>query len=251
MAVTFDHPLRPVPLLTPLDEKLRLLRESGMDRVEVLPFTETLRQMTAREFMRQVLREQLGVAVLLTGYDHRFGHNRAEGFDDYVRYGHELGIEVRSLPPAPAEGLGSNVSSSAIRELLLSGEVGTAAQWLGRPYSLTGLVVHGEHVGTDLGFPTANIVPANADQLVPANGAYAVSVTVGDSRFKGMMNIGWRPTFNGRQQTLEVHVFQLHQDLYGQSLRVEFVRRLRAERRFPTKESLIEQLKKDAIDAQQ
>ncbi len=251
MAITFDRPLREVPLLTPLDEKVRLLKECGIDRVEVLPFTDELRQMTARVFMQRVLQEQYGVKVLLTGYDNRFGHNREEGFDDYVRYGRELDMEVRCLPPAPSDRGTSNVSSSSIRELLTAGCVDEAATCLGHLYAVTGQVEHGEHIGTQLGFPTANILPDYPGQLIPANGVYAVNVHIGDNIFKGMMNIGRRPTFEGRQQTLEVHIFQLHEDLYGQPLRVEFVRRLRAEQRFATREALIEQLQKDAIDAQQ
>ena len=135
--------------------------------------------------------------------------------------------------------------------MLAEGRVDDAAECLGHYYAVSGHVEHGEHIGTQLGFPTANILPANSDQLIPANGVYAVSVHLGEAVFKGMMNIGWRPTFDGRQQTLEVHIFHLHEDLYGQPLRVEFVRRLREEQRFATKEALIEQLQKDAIDAQQ
>lgn len=251
MAITFDRPLREVPQLTPLDEKVKLLKDCAIDRVEVLPFTDGLRQMNAREFMQHVLKEQYNVKVLLTGYDNRFGHNREEGFDDYVRYGRELGMEVRCLPPAPSDCGTSNVSSSCIRELLTAGRVDEAAKCLGHPYAMRGQVEHGEHIGTQLGFPTANIVPDCRGLLIPANGVYAVNVSIAGNVFKGMMNIGRRPTFDGRQQTLEVHIFQLHEDLYGQSLRVEFIRRLRAEQCFDTKEALIEQLHQDAIDAQQ
>jgi riboflavin kinase/FMN adenylyltransferase len=255
LCITFDHSPRQEQVLTPLDEKVRLIRKMGIDRVEVLAFTAELKSLTARQFMEQVLRDQMNVRVLLTGYDNRFGRNREEGFDDYVRYGQELGIEVVSLPPAPSEGREGVVSSSYIRQLLLEGRVDEAADCLGHPYSISGHVAHGEHIGTELGFPTANLVPSES-QLIPAPGAYAVKVTLLTPHStlhteNGMMNIGTRPTFDGHEQTLEVHILHFHEDLYGQALSVEFVQRLREERRFDSMEALKQQLKQDAIQAEQ
>ena len=251
MAITFDK-LKTTAgktMLTPLDEKLLLLSRMGIDRTEVLPFTDALRQMTARQFMQQVLKEQYHVQVLLTGYDNRFGYNREEGYDDYVRYGRELGIEVQQLPQAPD----GNVSSSLIRQLLTEGRVTEAAQLLGYPYTVMGRVAHGEHIGTSLGFPTANIVPDSDQQLIPANGVYAVKVQLDNSQEQkhAMMNIGHRPTFDGQQQTMEAHIFQLSQDLYDQHLSVSFIGRLRDERRFDSKEALKEQLRDDAIQTEE
>ena len=262
MAITFDHTLRGGQVLTPLDDKLRLLSQTGINRTEVLAFTDELRQLTAREFMEQELKERLHVKVLLIGYDNRFGHNRTEGFDDYVRYGQELGIEVMKLPPAPlslapqyASPVTHTLSSSLIRQLLAGGKVASAAEGLGHPYSIAGKVIHGERIGTQMGFPTANIKPLCDCQLIPAPGVYAVRVALevrGEHlEVKGMMNIGMRPTFNGRQKTLEVHIFHLHENLYGQLLRVSFVDRLREEQRFETLEALKRQLTKDAIRAQE
>ena len=247
MAITFDRSLRGEPVLTPLEEKLLLLSKTGLDHVEVLPFTEELRCMTARQFMGQVLREQLHVEVLLTGYDNRFGYNRQEGFDDYVSYGRELGISVLQLP---AEG---RVSSSLIRRQLQEGQVSQAASLLGYPYTILGTVCHGEHVGTQLGFPTANLILSSDSQLLPAPGAYAVKVRLeGSLEFKhGMMNIGHRPTFHGHRQTLEVHIFHLSEDLYGQQLLVSFVDRLRGERCFSSAEALVGQLRQDAAQAEE
>ena len=255
MAITFDHPATKGGIvLTPTDDKLLLLSKTGIDRVEVLSFTDELKQMTASQFMQQVLREQLGVSVLLTGYDNRFGHNRTEGFDDYVRYGRELGIEVKSLPPLSPPAPSSNaISSSLIRQLLAEGRVREAADGLGYPYTVVGRVVHGEHIGTRLGFPTANIQPLCDQQLIPAAGVYAVKVRLQHSMtfMHAMMNIGHRPTFDGRNQTLEAHIFQLRENLYGQLLAVSFVERLRDEQRFDTLEALIEQLNNDAQRAQE
>lgn len=245
MAITFDHSLHRDQVLTPLDEKKSLIRAVGIDHIEVLSFTDQLRQMTAYEFMRQVLSEQLGVKVLLTGYDNRFGRNREKGFDDYVTYGHELGIEVLQLP---AEG---NVSSSLVRQLLADGCVAEAAEALGHPYQMTGSVTHGEHIGTRLGYPTANLVPVEAHQLIPAPGVYAVSVELGGSVYGGMMNIGHRPTFDGSHTTLEVHILHWSDDLYGRNVTIHFVERLRSEQRFESEEALKQQLMHDAAQVEE
>jgi riboflavin kinase/FMN adenylyltransferase len=257
MAITFDQTMHRDQVLTSLSAKRLLLSKTGVNRIEVLQFTDELRQMTAREFMERVLKEQLDVKILLTGYDNRFGHDRKEGFADYVKYGQELGIEVRALPPAPSNGMGMGegptISSSYIRRLLADGHVGKASEGLGYPYTILGRVEHGEHIGTKLGFPTANIVPVDKSQLIPAAGAYAVKVRMENSvEWKhGMMNIGMRPTFDGHQQTLEVHIFRLSEDLYGQQLLVSFVERLREEQRFESIEALMSQLQQDAVLAEQ
>lgn len=253
LAVTFDHTLRSEPVLTPLAEKLALIKQTGIDRVEVIPFTDALRQMTAFQFMQQVLQRQLHVKLLLTGYDNRFGRNREEGFDDYVRYGRDLGIEVCCLPPAPLGEAGGQVSSSLIRSLLMSGAVAEASSALGYPYQFEGRVEHGEHIGTQLGFPTANLVPTSAQQLIPAKGVYAVWVDTGADQpaVKGMMNVGMRPTFGQHDLTLEVHLLDYHGDLYGHRLTVSFVERLRGEQHFADAASLKAQLLKDREQAEQ
>ena len=244
MAITFDK--SGPQTLTPLDQKRLLLTKTGIDRIEVLTFNDALKQMTAREFMQQELRDRLGVRVLLTGYDNRFGHNRTEGFDDYVRYGQELGIEVLQLPQ---EG---EISSSIIRQLVAEGAISKANQLLGNPYTILGSVEHGEHIGTKLGYPTANLVLVDDCQLIPATGVYAVKIRMENSvEWKhGMMNIGMRPTFDGQSQTLEVNVFRLKENLYGQQLQVAFFERLRGEQRFDNIEALKAQLQQDAIEAE-
>ena len=244
MAITFDK--SGPQTLTPLDQKRLLLTKTGIDRIEVLTFNDALKQMTAREFMQQELRDRLGVKVLLTGYDNRFGHNRTEGFDDYVRYGQELGIEVLQLPQ---EG---EISSSIIRQLVAEGAISKANQLLGNPYTILGSVEHGEHIGTKLGYPTANLVLIDDCQLIPATGVYAVKIRMENSvEWKhGMMNIGMRPTFDGQSQTLEVNVFRLKENLYGQQLQVAFFERLRGEQRFDNIEALKAQLQQDAIEAE-
>ena len=243
--ITFDrHPREVVQkdwhaqLLTTFEERMRLLEEIGVDRCVVVSFTQEMAALSARDFM-MLMAEKLGVKVLMTGYDNRFGHNRRETFEDYVCYGEELGMKVESLPPLSRE---SMVCSSAIRQLLTKGEVREAAKWLTYPYSIEGKVVKGEHIGTTLGYPTANLQPTDAHKLIPAAGVYAVRW----GELKGMMNIGTRPTFGEHRQTLEVHFLGYEGDLYGRTITVQFVERLRDERRFDSEGELIAQLKEDA-----
>jgi len=244
MAITFDK--SGPQTLTPLDQKRLLLTKTGIDRIEVLTFNDALKQKTAREFMERELRDRLNVKVLLTGYDNRFGHNRIEGFEDYVRYGRELGIEVLQLPQD------GEISSSIIRQLVIDGDIHKANELLGNPYTILGSVEHGEHIGTKLGYPTANLVLVDKCQMIPAAGVYAVKIRMENSvEWKhGMMNIGTRPTFDGQHQTLEVNVFRLKENLYGQQLQVAFVERLRGEQRFDSIEALKTQLQQDAIEAE-
>ena len=253
--ITFDRAPRQVldptfcpQLLTTLEEKTEAIRALDIDRLVVLPFTQETASLTAQAFMQQILRDQLNVKVLITGYDNRFGHNRSEGFNDYVHYGQELGIEVlRGDVQLTADG-SHPLSSSVVRRLLTEeGCVDEMIQCLGRYYQLQGKVETGEHIGHQLGFPTANLQPSDPFKLIPASGAYAVWATIGDSQkqLPAMMNIGTRPTFDGRNRTLEVNILDFNGNLYGQTVTITFVRRLREERRFDSPEALVAQLKED------
>ena len=256
LVVTFaEHPrqvlqpgFRPALLTTP-QEKLDLLRRSGADDCAVLHFTPELSHLSAEGFMREVLRGQLGVSVLLMGYDHRFGHERDGCFDDYVAHGQRLGIEVLRLEQYAAPGA-EHISSSEIRRALAAGEVERANAMLGYRYALEGTVVDGFKVGRTLGFPTANLRPGHADKLVPAAGVYAVRAQAEGRTYLGMLNIGTRPTLAGDGRTsIEAHLIGFGGDLYAQTLRVEFVARLRDERRFDTTEALAAQLARDREEA--
>lgn len=232
-------------LLTTFDEKCSLLSTTGADVCVALPFTRELAALSARQFMQQVLRDRLQVRTLVIGYDHRFGHDRTEGFDDYVRYGAELGMEVLR---AEAFVMGAtNVSSSVARASLEAGEVDVAARCLGYNYFLDGRVTTGQQIGRTLGFPTANLQVADACKLIPADGVYAVRVQVEGHIYKGMLNIGCRPTIDeDSRRTIEVHLFHFEGDLYGRLLRVEFLRRIRGEQKFSSREALARQLQQDA-----
>ena len=241
----FDQDFRP-QLLSTLEEKASCLQALGIETLVVLPFTKEMAALSAEAFMRQVLRCQLNVQVLLTGYDNRFGHNRSEGFDDYVRYGKAMDMEVVRGDVELMDGQMA-VSSTAIRRLLSEeGRVDLMPDVLTRYYALTGHIVPGEHIGHELGFPTANLAPDDPFKLIPASGVYAVWASIADGeRMPAMMNIGTRPTFEGHRQTLEVHILKEVGDIYGQALTVEFVSRLRSERRFDSREALVEQLRQD------
>lgn len=244
--------------LCSVDERVALLRQSGMDEVYVLDFTREMAKMSARDFMQQVLKEQLNVEVLVIGYDHRFGCSRSDGFDDYVRYGHELGIEV-TRGKACMEGAEA-VSSTRIRQCLTEGKVAEAAHLLGYNYRLCGEVVDGYKVGRKLGFPTANISLTDSNKLIPADGVYAVcchlstdhseptnsELSIANDSLVGMLNIGHRPTVNnGTERSIEVHILDFEGDLYGKMLCIEFVERLREERSFANLDELTAQLAAD------
>lgn len=228
-------------LLTTTNEKLHLLQQAGIDHCEVMEFTPELALMTAHDFMK-LLHDKYGVSALVIGYDHRFGHNRSEGFDDYVRYGKQLGIEVLQATQFPA------VSSTKIRELLLEGDLEAANQILGYRYMLEGQVVNGFHIGHTMGFPTANLQVA-PEKLIPADGVYAVMVELDGEQHQGMLNIGTRPTLaNSDERSIEVHIFDFHDNIYDKELRLSLVKRTRGEVKFASKEQLILQLQQDAAE---
>lgn len=253
--ITFDrHPRQVVhpdyvpQLITPTPEKLRLLARTGADRVEVLAFDTAMSQLTAREFMRRVLLGRFGVRRLLIGYDNRFGHNRAEGFAEYAAYGREMGIEVIENTPVDVDGM--RVSSSLVRRLIAGGDVAEAARCLGRAFCMEGCVEHGFQEGRQLGFPTANIAPACSEQIVPKTGVYAVRASIGGGPWlPAMMNVGTNPTFGRDRLTLEAHIIGFDGDIYGRTVRTEYVCRMRDERRFDSIEQLRCQLATDREEA--
>ena len=256
----FDPEFRP-QLLTTQEEKEREIERLGVDFLVVLPFTKEMASLSARDFMAQILKEKLNVKSLQIGYDNRFGRDRTEGFDDYRRYGQELGINVYQGIKLSFQDYNFAICSSNIRSLLADdGDIETATVMLAHPYQLSGKVMPGEHIGHQLGFPTANLQPDDPFKLIPASGVYAVwaqvanQTTPGPSYLGGelmpaMMNIGTRPTFDGRNRTLEVNIFDFDGDLYGQTVIITFVARLREERKFESPEALMAQLKEDQEQA--
>lgn len=256
MVVTFsEHPRKVLhtdfqpELLTTKDEKMRLLKGTGIDEITMLDFTKELSQMPAKDFM-QLLYNTYEVRVLVVGYDHRFGCGRAEVFDDYHKYGDEMGMRVIKCPHfklPKGSTTAYSISSTTIRKALAAGKVKTATDLLGHRFILSGEVVHGFHNGTDLGYPTANIKVEDG-KLVPMEGVYLVNIIDGNTKKKtyGMLNIGSRPTLdNGGQQSIEAHIFDCNTDLYGNRLEVELIEFLRKEKKFDDIDSLKAQLKSD------
>lgn len=249
VAITFDpHPLkllRPemdLPMLTTPEQKLTLLAACGLDAVVVLPFTPEFASLRAREFVTQYFCERLRVREVVIGHDYCFGRGREGNIDLLKEMGAAQGFTVQVVWAVEAEG--AVVSSSLIRALLRLGKVGESGRLLGRPYSVAGQVVRGKGRGAKLlGVPTANIRPVN--ELLPAQGIYAVRAHRDTEILPGVANIGTCPTFENCEFSLEVHLFDFNQDLYGEDLGVEFIARLREERRFPSIEALAAQIQAD------
>ena len=254
MAITFDRHPRQVlqqgwepQFLTTFAEREELLSCTGVDVLVCVHFDTSIASMSARRFLSDVLRDRLHVRSLLMGYDNRFGCGGGGTFADCQLYGRELGVDVALAEPLLPGGRA--VSSSLLRRLLSDGDVEGAASGLGREYAIKGMVTTGRHVGSALGFPTANLVADDPLKLIPACGVYAVEALVRGRSYPAMMNIGFRPTFGCREQTLEVHIFGEVGDLYGEPLCVKFVARLRDERTFPSAGALASQLALDMQNA--
>lgn len=231
-------------LLSSYDEKIELLRSTGIDYCIVLDFTYELSCLSAKDFIEKVLWGKMNVRTLLIGYDHRFGHDRKDGFEQYVAYGKACGMDV--VRASCLETRGETVSSSAIRRLLANGDVERAAAMLTYPYMIRGRVGEGHRIGRTIGFPTANILPYEVHKLVPAAGVYAVKVSVKDETYNGMLYIGDRPTVNnGKNVSIEVNILGFSGDIYGDDIIVSFISRIRGDYRFASLDELRAQLEKD------
>lgn len=229
-------------LLCGYDERIIRLASTGADYCVSCDFSVEMSQMTAKEFMSEVLKKKYCVDTLVIGYDHRFGHNREDGFDDYKRYGEEIGVDVILAEVLPGE----HVSSSRIRHLLGEGEVQKAAELLSYNYIISGKIIEGYKVGRTIGFPTANIEAWERFKVIPAFGVYAVYVYVEGEKQYGMLYIGKRPTLqNGKNISVEVNIFDFDEDLYNKSLSVEFLEFVRPDEKFSDIDLLRKQLFKD------
>jgi riboflavin kinase/FMN adenylyltransferase len=231
-------------LLCRYEEKIEQLQTTGIDYCITLPFTTDIAEMTAQEFMQQVLKQDIGIHTLIVGYDHRFGHNREDGFQEYVKYGNELGMNV--IEARELEIDGENVSSTKIRRLLKNGEIEKANSLLTYNYTLSGKIVEGYRVGRTIGFPTANIKSWERYKVIPKLGVYAVLVHIRDIIYEGMLYIGTRPTLHDDPEiSVEVNIFNFNADLYDQSLTVEFIDFIREDKKFDRMEELIDQIHND------
>jgi riboflavin kinase/FMN adenylyltransferase len=232
-----------IELLTPLDEKIQILEKFGLPVVLIIPFTKEFSKMAYQEFVKDVLLEKLKMKKMVIGYDHAFGRNREGHANQLRQLGMTYNFEVTVMEPHKVDQ--EIASSSRIRQLLLEGEIQLANHLLGRKYSLIGIVEEGESRGTELGFPTANLRLQNHNKLIPRKGVYAVDVSFQGNLFKGMMNIGHRPTFNFDPLTLEVHIFNFSGLIYGTQLEVYFKKFIREEKKFSNKIELKNQILRD------
>ena len=234
-----------VKLLSTLEEKIELLEKSGVNNLLIVPFTREFSELSSEEFIQKILIETIGTKTLVIGYDHRFGKNREGGFD-YLKLNKEkYGFGIEEISRQDIENVG--VSSSKIRKALQEGDVPSADHFLGRNYSLSGVIVKGKQLGRTIGFPTANIQVREIAKLIPLDGVYAVKVYYKDEAFGGMLNIGNRPTVDGTFQTVEVNIFEFDQEIYGEKLTIEFLQKIRNEQKFNGLDELKTQIAKDKI----
>jgi riboflavin kinase/FMN adenylyltransferase len=231
--------------LTTMEERIELLKKLGINNMVIVPFTKVFSQQTALEYVQHFLVEKFNPATIIIGYDHKFGNNREGDFKLLEQYAAQFHYTVQEID----EELIHNaiISSTKIREALLGGEVSLARAFLGYDYFFKGEVIEGNKLGRTIGYPTANLQMDNPDKLIPGNGVYAVTCQLeGETRLlKGMMNIGTRPTVDGINRMIEVHIFDFDEDIYGRHLRVWLKHHLRSEVKFSGIDALKEQLQKD------
>ena len=250
----FPHPrmvLQPdfdLKLLHTIGEREKMLKSLGLDELVIKPFTKAFSNLSAHDYVEQILVEELNTKHVIIGYDHHFGKDRSANIDDLKVFGKEFDFEVEEISAQDIEDV--SVSSTKIRQALLDGDLQTANAYLGYPYVLTGTVIKGKGLGKTIAFPTANIHIKETYKLIPKNGVYVVSSKIFGKNSYGMMNIGLNPTVNqSEKQSIEVHFFDFEQDLYHKELVIDILHRLRDEHKFDSLDELKSQLNQDQIDA--
>lgn len=232
-----------IKLLNTIEEKTKILEELGLDQLIIHPFTKEFSRLTATEFVRDILVNDLKTKKIIIGYDHRFGRNRNANITDLKAFGSTLDFEVEEIPAQEIEEV--SVSSTKIRKALEDGDIKTANSYLGYEYMLTGTVKRGKGLGRTIQFPTANLQIEETYKLVPKKGSYVVKSIIGGQTVYGMMNIGYNPTVSGKEKSTEIHFFDFNQDLYEQQIQIRVLHRIRDEHKFDSVEALKRQLKKD------
>tara|TARA_Y100000782_G_scaffold85397_1_gene92599 strand:+ start:4063 stop:4989 length:927 start_codon:yes stop_codon:yes gene_type:complete len=231
-------------LLSTPEEKIMLLEQVGIDHLIIHPFTKEFSRLSSIEFVRDYLVNQIGTKKLVIGYDHHFGRNREGSFEHLLEYGPTYGFDVEEIPALDVDHV--NVSSTKIRTALSEGDVQTAATYLSYPYRITGTVVEGDKIGRSIGFPTANINVDFSNKLIPSDGVYAVLATIDGISYKGMLNIGNRPTVDtSHNKRIEVNLFQFDNEIYGKTVTLSFIAHVRSEKKYESLEALKTQLSKD------
>jgi len=236
-----------IKLLGTIEERVSLLKEAGVDHLIILPFTKEFSRISSLEFVRDILVNQIGTKKLVIGYDHHFGRNREGSFGHLKEFGPMYGFEVEEIPAIDVKDV--NISSTKIRVALEEGDINKAKEYLGRNYSISGIVVAGNQIGRLMGFPTANLKIKESIKLIPEIGVYAVNIFHNDHKYKGMLNIGYRPTISDDNGiSIEVHLFDFKANLYHEELKIEFISKVRKEKQFKDVNQLKDQLERDLIN---
>lgn len=230
-------------LLNTMEEKIELLDKAGLQNLLIIPFTKDFSRTSSHDFIRSILVDKVQMKKIIIGYDHHFGRNREGSFEVLQEFQPIFGFELEEITAQQIDEI--NVSSTKIRHALFDGALDKTKEFLGYNYFVNGTVVKGHSLGKTLGFPTANVKVNYPFKLIPKDGVYAVKFCVRSTKYNGMLNIGYRPTFNGDEKSIEVHLFDFDGDIYAEDVRVEFVQRIRDEQKFDGKEALITQLKAD------
>ncbi len=248
--IVLNKDLQDFRVLHTRDEKIRELERSGIDHLIFVPFTAEIASLSACDFVQHYLVDKLGVEVLMLGYDNRFGKQSRGDPEGLKRCAKKNQFKIKKLPEFSSD-MG-RVSSTTIREAILSGDLEKAGQMLAYDYYLSGTIVEGNHIGRKMGFPTANIHPMDPYKLIPMNGVYAIRAELRGQTYKGMLNIGFRPTLDSALavKTIEAHLFDVSGDFYDEHVVIHFVKRVRNEMKFSGLEALKEQLSKDKINIQ-
>jgi riboflavin kinase/FMN adenylyltransferase len=233
-------------LLSTLEEKISLLEAAGIQHLIIHPFSLEFSRLSSLDFVRNIIVGQIGTKKLVIGYNHHFGRNREGSFEHLKEFGPVYGFDVEEISARDVDQV--EVSSTKIRNALLAGDVRTATAYLGREYSLQGIVVKGKQLGRTIGYPTANIEVGDSYKLIPADGIYAVRVDLEGSIYQGMMSIGMNPTVNGTMRTIEVNILNFEKDIYDKRVKICFVQRIRNEQKFAGLEELKKQLHRDKLE---
>jgi riboflavin kinase/FMN adenylyltransferase len=232
-----------IKLLNTITEKIDLLEKIGIENLVIHPFDETFSRLTAEEFVSTILVDRFHIQKIIIGHDHRFGRNRTANIDDLIAFGKQYDFEVEQISVQEINDI--SVSSTKIRNALLEGDMTLANEYLGYDYFLTGTVIQGKQLGRTINFPTANLKIEENYKLIPKNGVYIVQSILNEKTVFGMMNIGFNPTVDGQNQSIEIHYFDFNADLYNQEIRVSILQRIRSEQKFESVDLLKEQLEKD------
>ena len=234
-----------IKLLNTIDEKATLLEKFGIDNLIIHPFDEVFSNLSAEEFVKNILVDKLNIHKIIIGHDHRFGKNRTADINDLILFGEKYKFEVEQINAKEIDEIA--VSSTKIRKALLEANIKLANEYLGYSYFISGKVVEGKKIGRTIGFPTANIQINESYKLLPKNGVYVVSSKINNILYFGMMNIGKNPTLGDNEQSIEVHFFELNEDIYNENLQISILEHIREEQKFNSLNELQAQLEKDKL----